>query len=87
MMVMVYDILNRLLQEDKLRDKTIILSDKTIIPGGRIFEINRSSVKYYGGESNQEEFSIPIEKIMEIRQNERIIFKRKKRIEKIYPRG
>ena len=84
---MVYDTLNKLLQSDSLRDKTLVFSDKTIVTGGSIFEVNRSHVSFRGGESNCEEFSLPIEKIAEIRQNENVVFKRKKRIEKIYPRG
>jgi hypothetical protein len=84
---MVYDIINRLLQSDSLRDKTLILKDKTIVTGGTIFDLTRSEIKYLGGESNMEEFTIPLEEIKEIRRNHHIIFKRKKRIDKIYPRG
>ena len=87
MMVMVYDVLNRLMQSDSLRDKIIVLKDKSVILGGSIFDVTRSHINFYGGESNCEELTMPIENITEIRQNERVIFKRKKRVEKVYPRG
>jgi hypothetical protein len=84
---MVYDMLVKLLNSDGLRDKTIVLKDNSIIPGGRVFEVNRSEIRYFGGESSYEEFLAPIEKIAAIRQNEKVIFKRRKRIERVYPRG
>jgi hypothetical protein len=84
---MVYDILVKLLQSDSLRDKTIVMKDNNIITGGAVFEVTRSEIKFYGGESGQEVFTEPIEKITEIRQNESVVFRRKRRIEKVYPRG
>jgi len=84
---MVYDFLNRLFREGELKDKTIVFSDRSIITGGTVSDVNRSEIIYYGGESGHELLTRSIEKISEIRQNEALIYRRKRRIEKIYPRG
>ncbi len=84
---MVYDILHGFLKNDAIRDKIIVFSDKSIVTGGSVIEINRSYIKFYGGESSYEEFEVPLENIVEIRKNEKVIFRKKKRIQKIYPRS
>ena len=84
---MVYDVLVKLSQTDSLRDKTIVMKDNSIIAGGAVSEVTRSEIKYRGGESGQEVLTEPIDKVIEIRQNESVIYKRKKHIEKVYPRG
>ena len=84
---MVYDELNRLLSSDNLRRMTIVLSDESVVTGGTVFDVSRSGIMFYGGESSREELSAPLESIAEIRERERIVFRTKKRIHKIYPRG
>lgn len=84
---MAYDILMRLIQSDSLRGKTIVLKDRSIITGGSIIEVNRSEIRYLGGESNIEELTVPIERVMEIRSNHNLLYRRKKKIDRIYPRG
>jgi hypothetical protein len=87
---MAYDFLSRLSVEDELRSKTIVYSEngkESMVTGGTVFEITRSEVRFYGGESNMEELSIPISSITEIRHNHKLVFRAKKRIDKIYPRS
>ena len=86
---MVYDLLTRLSMGDELRGKTIVYSEngrESVVTGGSVFEITRSEVRFYGGESNMEELSIPLSNITEIRHNHELVFRARKRIEKIYPR-
>ena len=84
---MVYDILAKLSQSDSLRDKTLILKDNSIITGGKVTDITRAEIVYLGGESGNEVFTEPLENDIAIRHNERVVFKRKRHIEKVYPRG
>lgn len=55
--------------------------------GRDIIRIGRSSVTFLGGETGREEFSIPLEAIREIEAGGRTLFRKKKRIERVYPRG
>jgi hypothetical protein len=84
---MVYDILNRLIKTDNLRDKIIVFESGSVIAGGSVSGLNRSRISYYGGESGQEMLTVPLDIIVEIRHNEIVIFRGKKRVQKIYPRG
>lgn len=90
---MVYDILKKLEKENRLEDCSFKVSDKSSLRGfkrvfGRdIIQINRSFIQYQGGETGYEKFNLPLEEVAEVEVNGEIVFRKKKRIKKIYPRG
>lgn len=89
---MVYGILRRLESEGSLGKCSISLSRKDVAGGkdfifGRdIVSMDRSCIIVTGGETGHEEARVPLERIKEIESEGRVIFRRKGRIEKVYPR-
>jgi uncharacterized protein (UPF0248 family) len=89
---MVYNILNKLLVEGRLKSCSITVSQKDVVGGrkmifGRdISRVTRSSIEYLGGETGYEKLSAPLNSVLEIEVDGRTVFRKKKRIEKIYPR-
>ena len=89
---MVYSVLNKLLAEGRLKlcsitvfHKGAIGNRKTVF-GREISRITRSRIEYIGGESGYEKLGIPLESVMEIEVDGKTVFRKKKRIKKIYPR-
>jgi hypothetical protein len=89
---MVYSALVDLKSRGKLRTSSITVSDsaavrkKRYVFGREITGFDRRHIRFRGGESGYEELSLPLEKIIEIESGGRIVFKRKPRIKKVYPR-
>ncbi len=90
---MVYHILKKLLTEGRLMDCSIIIFHKNAVRnrktifGRDITGITRSDLKYIGGESFQEKLTVPLESVLEIECCGQTLFRKKKRIEKVYPRA
>lgn len=90
---MIYDMLKRLLMEGRLKKCTITLLHKhsangqKTIHGRNILGITRSGIKYSGGESGHESFRVPLDHILGIEFGCKPVYKKKKRIEKVYPRA
>ena len=90
---MAYGVLKRLESGRKLGRCLITLSRKDTagkreyVHGGSITSISRSRIFFAAGEAGREEFSAPLESVLEITLDGRVLFRKKKRIEKIYPRA
>jgi hypothetical protein len=90
---MAYDLLNRLKSEGSLGACSLLISDpgslrKTRNVFGRdIRRITLSRIEFLGGETGHETLSVPMDSILEIECGGRILFRKKKRIERIYPRA
>lgn len=89
---MVYDVLKRLESGGRL-DKCSIALFRKDVAGGKMFifgrdlvKIDRSCVTFMGGETGQEELTVPLEAIRQVESEGRALFRRKGRIEKVYPR-
>jgi uncharacterized protein (UPF0248 family) len=85
---MVPDILDRL-SSDELNFTEIFFYEngtKKTVYGRDIVRFDRSHLVFIGGESIYEEFTIPTEKVIEIKVDGRTVFKKKSRIERVYPR-
>jgi uncharacterized protein (UPF0248 family) len=89
---MVYDILAGLKKNRRLLESLLVLADRSSldgkkrIPGSLIREVQRSFIVIESGETGQEAERVPLDKIMEIRSGGRILFRKGRRIERIYPR-
>lgn len=89
---MVYDVLNRLKRNKKLYSCSMTVSrpeavDKRgFVFGREIVDFNASCIIIRGGETGYEEFSVPLEDVLTIESEGRVVFRRKPRIEKVYPR-
>ncbi len=89
---MVYGILRKLESESRLSQCSLalfredVVNKREFIFGRDITGIDRSCVVFTGGETGREEFSIPLESIRQIEVDGRTVFRRKRKIEKIYPR-
>ena len=89
---MVYGILRKLESEGRLRKCSIALFRKDVkgrkefIFGRDIVDIDRSCVSFLGGECGQERHTGPREAIREVESGGRAVFRRKKRIERVYPK-
>jgi uncharacterized protein (UPF0248 family) len=89
---MAYSVLNKLKSEGVLRNCSITVSDsdsfrrhKTIF-GRDVVRITVSGIELLGGETGHESLSVPINSVQEIRSGGRVVYRKKKRIERIYPR-
>ena len=89
---MAYDLLSRLMADGSIGECSITVSDngslrrhRTIF-GRDITRFTRSGIELSGGETGHERLTVPIESVQEIKSGRRIVFARKKRIERIYPR-
>jgi hypothetical protein len=89
---MAFDVLNRLKADKSLRSCSIIISDKDSQRGHRtvfgrdITGFTRSSIELKGGETGNERLSIRMESVQEIRVGRTAVYRKKKRIERVYPR-
>jgi uncharacterized protein (UPF0248 family) len=87
---MVLDILNNLELSGKMAECEIVISvedHNEVILGGDVLKVNKAGMSYTGGESGYERFEVPLEKIIEIRRGKEVIYRRKKYIDRIYPKG
>ena len=90
---MPYDILNRLAIQGKLQDCSITFihknsaDKKKTIQGRDITEVSRSGIEYSGGEAGKEHFRLSFDLILGIELNGKPIFRKAKRVERIYPRA
>jgi len=89
---MAYDVLSRLKAEGRLFDCVIEVADKGS-PSGRkavfgkdIIELGRSRIVFLGGETGNEKLAAPMEAVQEIFCSDKVIWRKKRRIERIYPR-
>lgn len=89
---MVYDVLNKLFLEGRLKKCSITVSHKGAVRnidriyGRDITGVTRSCIQYLGGETGYEKLSAPLESVLEIEISGKVVFNRKKRIKNIYPR-
>lgn len=89
---MAYDVLNRLKSDRLLGECSITISDKSALRkrrtlfGRDITRITRSGIKFRGGETGHEMLSVPMESVEQIELDGRTVYRRKKRIVRIYPR-
>jgi hypothetical protein len=88
---MAYDVLNRL-KAGMLRHCSIVVSDKNALRkhrtlfGRDITSITRSGIEFRGGETDHEKLAVPMESVEEIELKGRTVYRKKKRIKRIYPR-
>jgi hypothetical protein len=86
------DLLRKLQIEGSLKKCSILIPDDSMprksrrIFGRDITGINLSRIDFNGGETGHETLSIPIGSVLEIERGGRILYRKKKRIERIYPR-
>ena len=89
---MVYDVLNKLRQEKKLYSCSMTVSESGAVNGKRfvfgreITDFNKHHIRFRGGETGYEEFTMPLERVLQIESEGRVVFKRKPRIKTFYPR-
>jgi hypothetical protein len=89
---MAYSVLAKLKAEDSLRSCSITVSDRDSLRrhrtlfGRDITGFTRSSVEVKGGETGHENLSVSMESILEIKVGRRTVYRKKKRIVRIYPR-
>jgi len=89
---MAYDLFIRMKVDGSLMNCSITVSDRdslrkhTTIFGRDITGFTRSSIELRGGETGHERISIPMESVQEIRLRSQVLYRKKKRIERIYPR-
>lgn len=89
---MAYDVLRKLERTGKLVHSLLLVADrnsldgKRRVPGSLVREVQRSFISIDSGETGHETLRIPLDRIIEIRSGRRIVFRKGKRIERIYPR-
>ena len=86
---MAYDILKGMEREGSLNGCFMSMSEKSqsrSVFGKDIISVDRSKTVFLGGETGQERMEAPLDSILEISVGGTVIFRRKKRIEKVYPR-
>ncbi len=89
---MIHDILLKLKHEKKLYSCSITVhhpgavNDKRYVFGREIVGFSTSGIRFRGGETGYEEFTVPLEDVLMIESGGRTVFKRKPRIKKVYPR-
>ena len=90
---MAYDVLSKLKREGILGGCSILVSDDSSPRGSRrifgrdITAVSLSCISFKGGETGHESLSAPINSVLEIESGGRVIYRKKKRIERIYPRS
>ncbi|GEM_PF-1620506 len=89
---MAYDILKGLESGGRLGSCSIALKGEGIA-GGRAFvfgrdivSVDRQKVTFRGGETGQEALTLPLEEIQEIESGGRTVFRKGRRIERVYPK-
>ena len=89
---MAHSILNKLRSEGKLGSCSIIISDegslrkRRTVFGRDVTGLSRSSIEFRGGETGHERTAIPIDSVEEIECDGTVLFRKKRRIDRIYPR-
>jgi len=89
---MAYDLLSKLKADGTLCSCSIVVSDKDSLRNSRtvfgrdIKRITTSRIELLGGETGQETLSVPMDSVQEIRLKSQVLYRKKKRIERIYPR-
>ncbi len=89
---MAFDVLNRLKADRLLGGCSITVSDESSLRkrrtlfGRDVARITRSWIELRGGETGHERLSVPMESVEEIHCEGRLVFRKKKRIKRIYPR-
>jgi hypothetical protein len=89
---MAYGLLNRLKAEGKLGACSILVSDESALRkhrtlfGRDINRVTRSYIEFRSGETGHEKLAVPMESVEEIELKGRTIYRKKKRIKRIYPR-
>jgi hypothetical protein len=92
-LVMVFDILSSLERQGRLNQCSISVSDKSgprgrrMIFGRDITGLSRSHIEHAGGETGYEIFRTPVNAILQVELENKIVFRKKSRIERIYPRA
>ena len=92
-MAQVRNVLKRIADEGKLKDCSIMVSvrgtgaESGMIYGRDVTGLTRSCIEHAGGESGYEKLATLLERILEIELDGRVVFRKKKRIERIYPRA
>jgi uncharacterized protein (UPF0248 family) len=90
---MVYDMLKRLVSEGRLSECSITVihrhsaNGRKTIHGRDIVDVSRAWIEYMGGEAGRERLKAPLDAVLGIEFNCKPIFRRKKRIERVYPRA
>jgi hypothetical protein len=89
---MAYDVLSKLKAEGRLFDCVIEVADESLpgkkkaVFGKDVIELSRSNILFLGGETGHERISVPIESVLEIFCSDKVLFRKKRRIDRIYPR-
>ena len=89
---MAFDLLNRLLQEGTLRSCSILVADESLpkktrrVFGRDVIRISHAAIEFQGGETGHETHSVPMDSVLEIERGSIVLYTKKKRIQRIYPR-
>jgi len=89
---MAYSVLAKLKAEGPLRNCSITVSDRDSLRrhktffGRDITRITRSGIEFRGGETGHEKLAVPMESVVQIELYGKILYRKKKRIKRIYPR-
>ena len=89
---MIYEILLNLKKSKHLYSCSMTIhhkgavNDRRSLFGREVIDFSKSAIRFRGGETGYEEFSVPLEDVNEIVSNGKVVFRRKPRIKKVYPR-
>jgi len=89
---MLYDILNRLKKSGRLYSCSITIyhpgavGNRRFLFGREIVDFSASGIRFRGGETGYEEFTVPLEDVLTVESGGAVVFRKKPRIEKVYPR-
>ena len=89
---MIYEIMLNLKKSEHLYSCSMTIhhpgaiNNRRFIFGREIVGFNTSVIRFRGGETGYEEFSVPLEDVIEIESEGKVVFRRKPRIKKVYPR-
>ncbi len=89
---MARDLLNKLKAEGSLKECSILVSDDSSLRNTRrvfgrdVTRLNLSRIEFRGGETGHERLAVPMEAVIEIEREGQVLYRKKKRIVKIYPR-
>jgi hypothetical protein len=90
---MVYHLLKKMQANGSLKECSITIAhkasvDKTRTVLGRdITNIRMNGIEYHGGEATHEKFTVPLKSILGVELGGRQVYRKKKRVERIYPRA
>ncbi len=89
---MIYEILLNLKKSERLYSCSMTVhhkgavGDRRFLFGREVTGFNTSVIRFRGGETGYEELTVPLEDVNEIVSDGKVVFKRKPRIKKVYPR-